>query len=197
MYAASLDLQAYLTMGGEGFLQPASRLDRGNPMSGTLYPSKDGRWVTLTMPDTERWWPSFAQVVGLDVADPRFDSHEKRCGESRLEMMAVLEAAFQQQTGAYWRERFDEKQLSADIIEAYEHPVQDEQVLRNRYIVELEHPSLGRLKTLGFPIHLSEGTAHLDRWAPARGQHTAEILQGLLGYSDARVDELRTASVIL
>ena len=196
MYGASLDLQAYLAMGGERFLQPESRLDKGNPMSGTVYPSRDGRWVTLTMPDTDRWWPSFAEVVGLDVADPRFDDHEKRCGEHRLEMMRVLEAAFRKHPGAHWRQRFDEKQLSADVIEAYSYPAGDEQAHRNRYLVDLEHPSLGPLKSLGFPIHMSDGTARLDRLAPCRGQHSAEILQELLEYPDEKIFELEAEGVI-
>ena len=47
MYGASLDLQAFLAIGGERFLKPTSRLDAGNPMSGTNYPTSDGVWVTL------------------------------------------------------------------------------------------------------------------------------------------------------
>ncbi len=58
MYGASLDIQAYLAIGGERFLHPISRLDAGNPMSGPSYPTADGRWVTLTMPDTDRYWPA-------------------------------------------------------------------------------------------------------------------------------------------
>ena len=108
MYGAALDVQASLAMGGERFLHPVSRLDAGNPMSGTLYQSKDGRWVTLTMPDTDRWWPGLAEIVGLDPADPRFDSHDKRCEENRLELIGVLEQAFQQQSGAHWRSAFNE-----------------------------------------------------------------------------------------
>ena len=44
-------------------LKPVSRLDAGNPMSGVLYPSQDGLWIALTMPDTDRWWPTFAEVM--------------------------------------------------------------------------------------------------------------------------------------
>ncbi len=91
MYGASLDVQAFLAMGGERFLHPVSRMDAGNPMSGVLYPSQDGRWVCLTMPDTDRWWPGLAPITGLDVDDPRFNTHDKRCGENRLEMIRVLE----------------------------------------------------------------------------------------------------------
>lgn len=197
MYGASLDLQAFLAMGGERFLHPVSRLDAGNPMSGTLYRSQDGRWVTLTMPDTDRWWPDFSELVGLDVADPRFDTHEKRCGESRLALMEALEEAIGRRPGAHWRSVFDEKQLSADVIEAYSYPAADEQVFRNRYILELNHPSLGRIKTLGFPIFMSDSPARLRRGAPCLGQHSAEILHEMLGYSENRIGELEASGVIV
>jgi formyl-CoA transferase len=196
MYGASLDLQAFLAIGGERFLHPINRLDAGNPMSGTMYMSEDGLWVTLTMPDTDRWWPEFAPLVGLDVRDPRFDSHEKRCGESRLAMMRVLEAAFRRRPAAHWRRVFLEKQLSADVIEDYAFPAGDPQVYRNRYILELEHPSLGAVRTLGFPIFMSESPARLFRLAPCRGQHSAEVLHDLLGYAEDEITALRDAGTI-
>ncbi len=196
MYGASLDLQAYLAIGGERMLQPISRLDAGNPMSGTMYMSADGPWVTLTMPDTDRWWPIFAPLVDLAVDDPRFDSHDKRCGGSRLEMMQVLEAAFRRKSAAHWRAMFQEHQLSADIIETYEFPVADPQVYRNRYLLELDDPSHGTQLMLGFPIFMSETPARLFRGAPARGQHGAEILHDVLGVSEDAITALRDVRII-
>jgi crotonobetainyl-CoA:carnitine CoA-transferase CaiB-like acyl-CoA transferase len=196
IYGASLDVQAFLAMGGERFLHPVPRLDAGNPMSGVLYPSQDGRWVCLTMPDTDRWWPGLAEIVGLDVDDPRFDSHEKRCGENRLELIRVLDAAFQRQPAAHWRTELDARQLSADVIERFDYPANDPQAYRNRYVLELDHASLGRVKTLGFPIFMSESPARLDRMAPALGQHSAEVLHDLLGYSEDRIGELEAGGII-
>lgn len=196
MYGASLDLQAYLAMGGERLIHPVDRMDAGNPMSGTLYLAQDGLWVTLTMPDTDRWWPGLAEILELDPADPRFDSHDKRCEENRLELMRVLEEAFRKRPAAHWRQAFAERQLSADVIEEFSYPAGDEQARLNRYILELEHPSLGRVKTLGFPIYMSDSPARLNRSAPCLGQHTAEILHEKLGYSEGRVCELETSGVI-
>jgi len=196
MYAASLDLQAFLAMGGQRFLEPVSRLDAGNPMSGTLYPTRDGLWVTLTMPDTDRWWPAFAEIVGLDPADPRFDSHEKRCEANRLELIRVREQAFAREPAAHWRQLFAERQLSADVIEEYAYPSEDPQARRNRYILELEHPAAGAVKSLGFPIFMSESPAHLERLAPCLGQHTAQILREELGYSEERIQALAETGVI-
>ena len=196
MYGASLDLQAYLAIGGERMLQPISRLDAGNPMSGTMYMSADGPWVTLTMPDTDRWWPIFAPLVDLAIDDPRFDTHDKRCGANRLEMMQVLEAAFRRKPAAHWRAMFQEHQLSADIIESYEFPAADAQVYRNRYLVEVDDPSFGTQTSLGFPIFMSETPARLHAAAPARGQHGAAILHDVLGLSEDAITALRDAGTI-
>lgn len=197
IYGASLDVQAFLAMGGERFLHPVARMDAGNPMSGILYPSQDGRWVCLTMPDTDRWWPGFSSMVGLDQNDPRFDSHEKRCGENRLELIRVLEAAFNQQSAHHWKHELTTRQLSADVIEEFNYPANDPQAFRNNYILDLDRPGIGRVKTLGFPIFMSETPARLNRTAPCLGQHSAEILHELLGYSEERIGELVADGIIV
>ena len=153
-----------------------------------MYPSADGPWVTLAMPDTDKYWPTFAEVVGLDVDDPRFDDHEKRCGENRLEMMQVLDKLFAKHPGSHWQKLLAEKQLPADVIQTYDYPVEDPITTANRYILDLEHPSHGEIQSLGFPIYMSESPARLRRLAPTVGQHSAEILQERLGYSDAEIE---------
>jgi crotonobetainyl-CoA:carnitine CoA-transferase CaiB-like acyl-CoA transferase len=160
MYGASLDIQAYLAIGlvdrtaGERFLHPVSRLDAGNPMSGPSYPASDGRWVTLTMPDTDRYWERFAPIVGLDPADPRFDTHEKRCEDNRLDLIARLDAAFREKPSTHWKQQILDLGLSADIIEEYDYPANDPEARANRYVIEASgHDSLG------FPIHMSDTPA--------------------------------------
>ena len=201
MYGASLDLQAFLAIGDddpqhERMLKPISRLDVSNPMSGSIYPSADGRWVTLTMPDTDRWWPLLAPAVGIDEHDERFNTHDKRCEINRLALIEELEQGFQQQPGAHWRQVFAEKHMSADVIERFDYPVQDPQVAANRYILDLDHPSFGPIKTLGFPIFMSDTPARMNSLAPCAGQHTAGVLHDLLGYSEDDIYQFFTQGVI-
>jgi formyl-CoA transferase len=196
MYGASLDLQAFLAIGGERFLHAVSRLDAGNPMSGTQYPTSDGLWATLTMPDTDRWWPVLAEITCLDVNDPRFATHDLRCGEHRLTLMDLLDKAIRKKPAAHWRDVFNEKQMSADVIEDYRYPASDEMARDNRYILDLEDPSLGPVSMLGFPIFMTDTPAALDRTAPALGQHTAEVLHDLLGCTPARFIELVHARIV-
>jgi crotonobetainyl-CoA:carnitine CoA-transferase CaiB-like acyl-CoA transferase len=196
MYSQSLDMQAYLAMRDDRFLAPVSRLDSGNPMSGPMYPSADGHWVTLAMPDTDKYWPTFAEIVGLAVDDPRFDTHEKRCGEHRLEMLQVLEELFAKQPGSHWKKVLDEKQLPADVIQKYDYPASDHNAALNRYVLNLDHPSHAAIQSLGFPIHMSESPARLRSMAPCRGQHSAEILQDMLGYPNAEIEAFEAAGII-
>jgi crotonobetainyl-CoA:carnitine CoA-transferase CaiB-like acyl-CoA transferase len=195
MYGASLDLQAFLAMGGDRFLQPVSRLDAGNPMSGTLYPTSDGRWVTLTMPDTDRWWPALAEITGLDPADERFDTHERRCEENRLLLIELLEQAFQQQPATHWRTVIDERNLSADVIEEYAYPANDPQALRNGFVIELSGPG-GSSKSLGFPLFMSDSPARLSHRAPFAGQHSAEVLSEALDRSADEIARLQEEGVV-
>jgi formyl-CoA transferase len=196
MYGASLDLQAFLAMEGERFLQPVSRLDAGNPMSGTLYPTKDGLWVTLTMPDTDRWWPQLAEITGLDAKDDRFDTHDKRCEANRPLLIELLEQAFQRMPAAYWRGLFAERQLSADVIEDYAFPVQDEQVFRNHFILDLRDAAGAPARTLGFPLFMSDSPHRLQRGAPLGGQHSAELLGELLGFAEDEIVALEDAGAL-
>ena len=197
MYGSALDLQAFLAIGhGDRLLNPISRLDVSNPMSGSVYMSADGRWVTLTMPDTDRWWPAFSGIVGIAQDHPSFDSHDKRTSINRLELIRELEDRFRREPAAHWRRQFQEKQLSADIIEQFDYPANDPGVYDNRYILELEHPSFGKVRSLGFPIWVSDSPARLDRLAPCVGQHTDQVLHELLGYSREKIHALADAGVL-
>lgn len=86
--------------------------------------------------------------------------------------------------------------MSADIIERFDYPANDPQALGNRYIIELDHPTHGKVKSLGFPIYMSESPARLASLAPCRGQHTAQVLRELLDYPAETIHELGTQGII-
>jgi crotonobetainyl-CoA:carnitine CoA-transferase CaiB-like acyl-CoA transferase len=87
--------------------------------------------------------------------------------------------------------------MSADVIEQFDYPAQDPQVAANKYIMELDHPSFGRVKSLGFPIFMSDSPARLKSLAPCVGQHTASVLHELLGYSEDEIYQFTTEGVVV
>jgi crotonobetainyl-CoA:carnitine CoA-transferase CaiB-like acyl-CoA transferase len=134
--------------------------------------------------------------MGIDPEDDRFNTHDKRCEENRSELIDLLEARFQMQPGSHWRQVFEDRQMSADVIEQFDYPAEDPQALANRYIIELDHPSFGKIKSLGFPIFMSDSPARLQSLAPCKGQHGGQVLQDLLGYSEDAIYKLTTDGVI-
>jgi len=63
-------------------------------------------------------------------------------------------------------------------------------------IVEVEHARLGTVKTIGFPVKLSNSPASIGRGAPFLGQHTREVLLEN-GYTEDGVVALQSAGVIV
>jgi formyl-CoA transferase len=58
--------------------------------------------------------------------------------------------------------------------------------------VELDHPQRGKWFNVGMPIKLSDSPAVIRR-SPMLGEHTAEVLKEVLGYSDEKVAQLKGA----
>ena len=63
-------------------------------------------------------------------------------------------------------------------------------------LVTLQHPESGPVKLLGSPFKSSRSPGVVDTPAPTVGQHTKQVLSEILGYSDARIDELTEKQVI-
>ena len=148
------------------------------------------------MPDTDRYWEAFSEEVGLSADDPRFDTHDKRCDENRLDLMRYLEVAFAAKPAAYWRKVFTDRQMSADIIESYDYPVADESARENRYILDPEGEGNLDATSIGFPIHMSDTPAELARRAPLPGQHSGEVLKDTFGLADKEIEALRSAGAV-
>ena len=62
-------------------------------------------------------------------------------------------------------------------------------------IVEVEHPTAGKMKIPGVPIKFSETPCAVEKPAPILGQHTDEVLKEF-GFDDAKIAELHEHAAI-
>ncbi|MDO8637145.1 MAG: CoA transferase, partial [Dehalococcoidia bacterium] len=72
----------------------------------------------------------------------------------------------------------------------------DPQVLANDYIVDYNHPTLGPVKVIGFPVSFSKTPSSVRLPAPVFGQHTEEILMDVGGYTWEEIEQLKDKEVI-
>ncbi len=173
------------------------RTKPGNPLV-NHYRCKDGHWLLLAMFQPDKYWPAFCRALGREdlAEDPRFCDLKRR-GENSTELVAIIDTVLATKTREAWLDIFAAEDLIYSSIRDYLEVVNDPQVMENEFIVEVDHPSLGKLREIGFPVKLSKTPGTIREPAPQLGQHTEEILIDLLGMSWEEIERLRDQEVIL
>jgi crotonobetainyl-CoA:carnitine CoA-transferase CaiB-like acyl-CoA transferase len=156
------------------------------------FATADG-WIVVACPK-QKFFESLCGAIGRPelAADERFADFAAR-DRNRAGLLEALDAAFAAQTTAVWLERL----AAAGVPSAPAHGVlealEDPQTVARACVVETEHPTLGTVRQLASPLRL--GDEQPIRRAPRRGEHTAETLSEVCGYSPERVRALAEAGV--
>ena len=108
---------------------------------------------------------------------------------NRTMLAAAIENVTLEQPRQHWLELFEANGIPCGPINDYAQVFADPQVVARAMAVEVEHPTLGRIRTLGSPIKMSETPPLVGRRAPLLGEHTAEVLRQE-GFSDEEIARL-------
>jgi len=182
-----------------GFAIPRLPRDRaGNPLW-NHYRCADDKWLALAMLQPDRYWAHFARALGRPelATDPRFADLRARAQNAEA-CVAILDETFASRPRAAWLEILHESpgDFIFTVVNSVDDLVDDPQVRANDYVVDFEHPSFGKTAMIGMPVGLSETPGGIRLPAPELGQHTEELLTGLLGYSWDEIAALRAAGAI-
>jgi len=164
----------------------------GAPLFG-LFRTRDG-YVALSAV-TEKQWQDMCQVLGCQhlLEDARFQTKALRAKNS-AELNSLVEALTQDWNSRDLITRLQEVEIPASPINTLEEAFADRHIRAGGMVVEV--PYQGRaLKTIANPVRLSACQPEY-RTPPGFGEHTREVLGGLLGYSPERIEELKRAGVI-
>jgi crotonobetainyl-CoA:carnitine CoA-transferase CaiB-like acyl-CoA transferase len=72
----------------------------------------------------------------------------------------------------------------------------DPHVRERGMVTRWEHPLAGEVDLVSSPLKLSATPVRQDLPPPLLGQHTDDVLRGVLGWDDTRIGELRQKEVI-
>jgi crotonobetainyl-CoA:carnitine CoA-transferase CaiB-like acyl-CoA transferase len=114
---------------------------------------------------------------------------------NREALAARIESITSLKPRGHWLALFDAHDIPCGPINDYAQVFADPQVQAREMVVEIEHPTLGSLRTLGSPIKLSATPPDVRRRAPMLGEHTNEVLTAA-GLSDVQIRELRNSGAI-
>jgi formyl-CoA transferase len=185
------EIQYYITH------KKLGRAGRGHhylPTIWRVFKTSDSHVVVGGLPENR--WPAFCKLMGHPEIehDPRFAQWLTRM-ENIDELYEILDAAFATKCTDEWMELLKDADCICAPVQNYEDLLNDPQARENEYIVEIDHPTQGRIPVVGAPWRFSKTPVEIAAAYPELGQHTEEVLQEL-GYSWEDISGLREREAI-
>ncbi len=123
---------------------------------------------------SEALWRRFAPVAGLDVSDERFSSNERRVAHRDV-LIEEVESAFAAEDAESWLARLAVAGVPAGKVRTLDDVFGWAQTLSQGLLIDVEHPSAGRISLPGPPLRFDDNAHAGDREKhqapPLLGQH--------------------------
>ncbi len=175
---------------GEGFLG-------GSYPYYAIYETKDDKLLTIGC--TEPWlWENFCTAIGrpdLTAFARKPDQFVRAADDKEEAARREIEGIIRTKNRDEWYEQLVKADVCVGKVYDVDEMVKDPQINHRQMIVDIEHPTQGRVKQFGIAIKLSDTPGTIRSAAPLSGEHTDAILKDL-GMSAAEVAGLRDRKVV-
>lgn len=154
-----------------------------------IYETKDGKYISLGA--LEPWfYENLCKALGRED----FVAHQWS-EEKWEEIDSCFSEIFLTKTRDEWVELLRQTDTCVAPIYSLDEVFSDPQVVQRKMVVEVDHPTLGKVKQVGISVKLSETPGSIRSLAPRAGEQTDEILLDL-GYTKEGIEELRKSGAI-
>jgi len=119
-------------------------------------------------------WRTFAPLVRVDPADPRFATNSERTAR-RDELITLIEAVFTEDTSESWLARLEAIGVPAGAIRTLQQVYDWDQTASQGLLVDVEHPVLGSITLPGPPLRFDGSEPVVHRPPPALGEHNHSV----------------------
>ncbi|KAI0227455.1 Succinate--hydroxymethylglutarate CoA-transferase [Lamellibrachia satsuma] len=178
----------YLNCGVEG-----KRYGTGHPSVAPLqaFNTKDDGYMMIAATN-DKAYAELCKRIGLPemASDKRYSTNALRV-ENRKSMISTMVDRFAEKTVSEWMELLENASFPYGPVNNIQQAFGDPQVLHNKMIQEIEHPTEGTLRVPGPAVRYSEFDTVLQMAPPLLGQHTDEVLSSLLEYDDDKIKQLK------
>ncbi|MCY4063818.1 MAG: CaiB/BaiF CoA-transferase family protein [Chloroflexi bacterium] len=155
----------------------------------------DGDWFMLGVASDNVWGAFCRQVNREDLmSDARFITNADRIANYDA-LLPIVRDIIRGKTCDEWLTELRAVGVPCGRINTVAEALGDPHIIERGFIVELEHPALGLIKSLATPIHLEETPLVYRRHPPRLGEHSDEVAAEL-GYGSADVLRLRAEGVL-
>ena len=152
------------------------------------FQAKDG-WLVVAV-GNDKQFEALCRVIEMPEAasDARFVTNQARV-ENREALISILKPIFVRKTVEEWLTRIG-SQFPCGPINNLGQVFSMPHVKEREMLVTMEHPTIGALPLVGSPLKMKGTPVEHRLPPPLMGEHTKEILQDLLGFSEGKAAEL-------
>jgi len=178
---------------GEVAMANGTRHRRSAPYQ--AFRTADG-YVTVGA-NSEKMWASLCNdVLGRPdmLADERFKGLQNRLANVDA-LQDEIERVLTTQPTSHWVPLLDKAAVPGGPVYTFDETVEDPQIKAREMFFDIEHPIIGKMKSIGYPVKFSRTPQQFRSAAPWLGQHTTEVLQQL-GYAAADIESLFSESIV-
>ena len=193
-------LTAILSNQGGNYLAtgiPPERLGNAHPniVPYQTFRTSDGDIILAC--GNDNLFRKFCEVAGcVPLADDaRFATNGRRV-ENRAELTRLLSDIVAKRATRDWVEALEAAGVPNGPINNLEQVFREPQAVARGLRIELDHPLAGQVSLVRSPMRFSATPLEHKTPPPTLGQHTSEVLRGMLGMSDAEIARLRAAGVV-
>src|SRR3569832_1961694 len=159
-----------------------------------VFATADGHLILATSNDAQ--FRRFAKVAGLEsmASDPRYATNAERVAH-REEVVGMLKPIFTTRTTATWIADLEAANVPCGPINRVDQVFADPQAIARQLTVSMQHAT-GPLTLVASPLRLSATPPEYRSAPPLLGEHTNEVLAGVLALSADEISSLRDKGVV-
>jgi crotonobetainyl-CoA:carnitine CoA-transferase CaiB-like acyl-CoA transferase len=186
-----IQIAAYL---GAGIEPKRAGNGEGLPQPSNTFLCKDG-WVYIISPGN-KIWPRVCKLLSRPewTTDPGMKTSADR-RQRNPEIIAALNDYCQSRTVAEVVRECTRLDLPAAPVNTLPQAAKDPHIAAREIMVEVPDSVAGKIHVSGKSIHLSR-TPMVIGTTPTIGEHTGDVLKGLLQYSERKLAALRRAKAL-
>src|SRR3954451_8434114 len=150
------------------------------------FPASDGSIIIAVL--SERFWGKLCDALERPelATGPRFLTPTLR-RDNRDELDRLISDVTETRTVAEWEKRLAAADVPHAPVLGVTAPLAHPHAVARGMVVEADHPAIGPMRVVGRPIKFPGAPQRPVTPPPTFGQHTAEVLRDLLGYSETDI----------
>ena len=159
-----------------------------------VLPAADGHFIVAVGNDGQFQRLCKAMALTALADDPRFTTNAARVGNRKV-LDEALESRSRERSKKEWLEALETAGVPCGPINNIGEVFAEPQMAAREMLIDLPHPTAGKAALVGNPIKLSRTPVDYRSAPPLLGEHTADVLQRVLGYNPDEIARLKSAGV--